>query len=247
MHAFIVAINITLVWIAVTLFYGHATKPAGSSRDARRTFSSRPRWNFTAGNLLSLYSPRKRDFAKPSGRQNASQMTVPSGQPRNAGRNSSGSENRRICRRLAFINRHLWIAALIFRPAGRDFHHNLRCGLASHRRHRNPAQRSSLRSCVGLDCFGWRNASALRSVRIVSGLATNRYPTPRTVSRCLRMPRIIFQISAQPHDEIIERPRIRIFAQSPDVFQNSACARRPCHHSAPDGAANPIPSPSDES
>jgi predicted tellurium resistance membrane protein TerC len=31
--------------------------------------------NFTAGNLLSIYSPRKRDFAT-FGRQNVSQMTV---------------------------------------------------------------------------------------------------------------------------------------------------------------------------
>ncbi len=72
-HAAILAANTTLTWIAVTLFYG---KPSLSVTVATATglLFAAP-LNFTAGNLLSLYSPKKRDFST-FGRQNVSQTTV---------------------------------------------------------------------------------------------------------------------------------------------------------------------------
>jgi ABC-2 type transport system permease protein len=73
MHAFILAANTLLAWIAVTTFYGPPA-PAISIATLAGLFFAAP-LNFTVGNLLSLYSPKKRDFAT-FGRQNASQTTV---------------------------------------------------------------------------------------------------------------------------------------------------------------------------
>jgi ABC-2 type transport system permease protein len=72
-HAAILAANTALAWIAVTFFYGAPT-PAVSIATVAGLLFAAP-LNFTAGNLLSIYSPRKRDFST-FGRQNVSQTTV---------------------------------------------------------------------------------------------------------------------------------------------------------------------------
>jgi ABC-2 type transport system permease protein len=72
-HAAILAANTALAWIAVTYFYGAPT-PAVSIATLAGLLFAAP-LNFTAGNLLSIYAPKKRDFAT-FGRQNVSQTTV---------------------------------------------------------------------------------------------------------------------------------------------------------------------------
>jgi ABC-2 type transport system permease protein len=73
MHAFILAANTLLAWIAVAVFYGPPMPSIAIATLAGLLFAAP--LNFTAGNLLSLYSPKKRDMATFS-RQNASQTTV---------------------------------------------------------------------------------------------------------------------------------------------------------------------------
>jgi len=72
-HATILAVNTVLTFVAVAYFYG---APAATVSIATLTglLFAAP-LNFTAGNLLSIYSPRKRDFST-FGRQNVSQLTV---------------------------------------------------------------------------------------------------------------------------------------------------------------------------
>ena len=72
-HGAILVANTALAWIAVTYFYGAPT-PAVSVATLAGLLFAAP-LNFTAGNLLSFYSPRKRDFST-FGRQNVSQTTV---------------------------------------------------------------------------------------------------------------------------------------------------------------------------
>ena len=72
-HAAILTGNTLLAWIAVTLFYGQPSLAVTVATVAGLLFAAP--LNFTAGNLLSLYSPRKRDFST-FGRQNVSQTTV---------------------------------------------------------------------------------------------------------------------------------------------------------------------------
>jgi len=72
-HAFILAANTALAWFAVSYLYG-PPRPAVSIATLAGLLFAAP-LNFTAGNLLSMYSPKKRDFAT-FGRQNVSQMTV---------------------------------------------------------------------------------------------------------------------------------------------------------------------------
>jgi len=72
-HAGILVANMVLAWIAVAYFYG-VPRPEVTIATLAGLFFAAP-LNFTAGNLLSIYSPRKRDFAT-FGRQNVSQTTV---------------------------------------------------------------------------------------------------------------------------------------------------------------------------
>jgi ABC-2 type transport system permease protein len=73
LHASILLANTLLAWIAITFFYG-APHPAITFATIAGLLFAAP-INFTAGNLLSIYTPRKRDFAT-FGRQNVSQTTV---------------------------------------------------------------------------------------------------------------------------------------------------------------------------
>jgi ABC-2 type transport system permease protein len=73
MHAAIVVANTALAWIAVATFYG-APSAAVTIATLTGILFAAP-LNFTAGDLLSFYSPKKRDFST-FGRQNVSQLTV---------------------------------------------------------------------------------------------------------------------------------------------------------------------------
>jgi ABC-2 type transport system permease protein len=72
-HASILVANTAFAWIAVTYLYGTPHLAVSIATIAGLLFAAP--LNFTAGNLLSIYSPRKRDFAT-FGRQNVSQTTV---------------------------------------------------------------------------------------------------------------------------------------------------------------------------
>ncbi|HME33847.1 MAG TPA: hypothetical protein VKF84_01320 [Candidatus Sulfotelmatobacter sp.] len=72
-HASILVANTALSWLAVSYFYGTPHLAVTIATLAGLLFAAP--LNFTAGNLLSIYSPKKRDFAT-FGRQNVSQTTV---------------------------------------------------------------------------------------------------------------------------------------------------------------------------
>jgi len=72
-HAAILVTNAVFALIAVTYLYGPPHLPITVATAAGLLFATP--LNFAAGNLLSIYSPRKRDFAT-FGRQNVSQTTV---------------------------------------------------------------------------------------------------------------------------------------------------------------------------
>jgi len=72
-HMAILIFNTALALVAVTYLYGAPHFPVTIATAAGLLFAAP--MNFTAGNLLSFYSPKKRDFAT-FGRQNVSQTTV---------------------------------------------------------------------------------------------------------------------------------------------------------------------------
>jgi ABC-2 type transport system permease protein len=72
-HASILVANTALAWLAVSYLYGAPRLAVSIATLAGLVFAAP--LNFAAGNLLSIYSPRKRDFST-FGRQNVSQTTV---------------------------------------------------------------------------------------------------------------------------------------------------------------------------
>ena len=72
-HASILVFNTGFAWIAVSYLYGTPHLAVSIATAAGLLFAVP--LNFAAGNLLSIYSPKKRDFAA-FGRQAASQTTV---------------------------------------------------------------------------------------------------------------------------------------------------------------------------
>jgi hypothetical protein len=66
-------VNTVLAWIAVRYLFGAPHLAVTVATMAGLMFAAP--LNFSAGNLLSLYSPKKRDFSA-FGRQNATQTTV---------------------------------------------------------------------------------------------------------------------------------------------------------------------------
>jgi hypothetical protein len=72
-HGGIVVLNALLAWIAVTYLYGAPHLAVTVATIAGLLFAAP--LNFTAGNLLSLYSPKKRDVST-FGRQSPTQTTV---------------------------------------------------------------------------------------------------------------------------------------------------------------------------
>jgi ABC-2 type transport system permease protein len=72
-HASILVFNTLFAWIAVSYLYGTPHLAVSIATLAGLLFAVP--LNFAAGNLLSIYSPKKRDFSS-FGRQTASQTTV---------------------------------------------------------------------------------------------------------------------------------------------------------------------------
>jgi ABC-2 type transport system permease protein len=72
-HGAILVANAVLAWIAVSYLYGPPHLAVTVATISGLLFAAP--LNFTAGNLLSIYSPKKRDFST-FGRQNVSQTTV---------------------------------------------------------------------------------------------------------------------------------------------------------------------------
>jgi ABC-2 type transport system permease protein len=72
-HAGVLLLNVAFAWIAVTYLYGAPHLAVTVATLAGLLFATP--LNFAAGNLLSLYAPKKRDFST-FGRQNVSQTTV---------------------------------------------------------------------------------------------------------------------------------------------------------------------------
>jgi len=72
-HAAILLLNTVFAWAAVSTFYGSPHFAVVAATFAGLLFAAP--LNFTVGNLMSVYSPRKRDFAT-FGRQNVPQLTV---------------------------------------------------------------------------------------------------------------------------------------------------------------------------
>ena len=73
MHAAIVLAHATLAWLLITVLYGRPSFDVTLATLAGLLFAAP--LNFTAGNLLSLYSPKRVDVST-IGRQRASQVTV---------------------------------------------------------------------------------------------------------------------------------------------------------------------------
>jgi ABC-2 type transport system permease protein len=72
-HASILAVETVVAWIAVSYLYGRPAFAVTIASLAGLLFAAPV--NFSAGNLLSIYSPKKLDYSS-FGRQRASQMTV---------------------------------------------------------------------------------------------------------------------------------------------------------------------------
>lgn len=72
-HAAVLVVTTIFAWFAVTYLYGAPHLAVTVATVAGLLFAAP--LNFTAGNLLSVYAPKKRDFAT-FGRQNVSQTTV---------------------------------------------------------------------------------------------------------------------------------------------------------------------------
>jgi ABC-2 type transport system permease protein len=72
-HAGILVLETISVWIAVSFLYGPPTLDVTIATLAGMLFAAP--LNFSAGNLLSLYSPKKVDYSA-FGRQRAAQLTV---------------------------------------------------------------------------------------------------------------------------------------------------------------------------
>ena len=106
-HAGIVVLNTFFAWIAVTWLYGPPHFAVTVATIAGLLFATP--LNFTAGNLLSIYSPKKRDFST-FGRQNVSQTTVLASFGMQAIIVGCGFAVFALAREL----QNLWIATLLF-------------------------------------------------------------------------------------------------------------------------------------
>ena len=106
-HASILVANTAFAWIAVTYLYGTPHLAVSIATVAGLLFAVP--LNFAAGNLLSIYSPKKRDFST-FGRQNVSQTTVLASLGVQIVIVGIGAAAFAIAR----LYNNLWIAALIF-------------------------------------------------------------------------------------------------------------------------------------
>jgi ABC-2 type transport system permease protein len=107
LHAGILILNTALAWFAVSYFYGTPALAVTVSTMAAVLFAAP--LNFAAGNLLSVYSPKRRDFAA-FGRQNVSQLTLLASLGMQVLIVGTGVAAFMIAR----YYKNLWIAAVIF-------------------------------------------------------------------------------------------------------------------------------------
>ncbi len=106
-HTAILALNVTMAWIAVRYFYGAPDVSVTIATLVGLLFAAP--LNFTAGNLMSVYSPRKRDFST-FGRQNVAQITVLASLGVQVVIVAAGAAAFTIAR----MYQNFWIAGLIF-------------------------------------------------------------------------------------------------------------------------------------
>ena len=106
-HTGVLLFNAAFAWIAVTYLYGAPHLALTLATLAGLLFAAP--LNFAAGNLLSLYSPKKRDFST-FGRQNVAQTTVLASFGMQIVIVGLGAAVFLIAR----IYQNLWIAALLF-------------------------------------------------------------------------------------------------------------------------------------
>jgi ABC-2 type transport system permease protein len=106
-HAAVLLFNAAFAWIAVTYLYGAPHLAVTIATIAGLLFAAP--LNFAAGNLLSFYSPKKRDFST-FGRQNVSQTTVLASFGMQIVIVLAGVAVFMIAR----LYRNLWIATLLF-------------------------------------------------------------------------------------------------------------------------------------
>ncbi len=106
-HAAVLAANAVLAWIAVNYLYGRPHLAVTIATLAGLLFAAP--LNFTAGNLLSIYAPKKRDFST-FGRQNVSQTTVLASFGLQAVMVGVGAGVFALAR----LYNNLWIAAVLF-------------------------------------------------------------------------------------------------------------------------------------
>jgi len=100
-------LNTVLAWFAVSYFYGTPALAVTVATAAAVLFATP--LNFAAGNLLSVYSPKRRDFSA-FGRQSVSQITVLASLGVQIVLVGTGVAAFMIARYYG----NLWIAALIF-------------------------------------------------------------------------------------------------------------------------------------
>lgn len=106
-HAAVLLFNAAFAWIAVTYLYGAPHLAVTVATLAGLLFATP--LNFAAGNLLSLYAPKKRDFST-FGRQNVSQTTVLASFGMQIVIVGVGA----VAFVIARLYQNLWIAALLF-------------------------------------------------------------------------------------------------------------------------------------
>ena len=106
-HAAVLVFNAAFAWIAVAYLYGAPHLPVTMATLAGLLFAAP--LNFAAGNMLSLYSPKKRDFST-FGRQNVSQTTVLASFGMQIVIVGVGA----VAFVIARLYQNLWIAALLF-------------------------------------------------------------------------------------------------------------------------------------
>lgn len=106
-HAAVLLFNAAFAWIAVTYLYGAPHLAVTMATLAGLLFATP--LNFAAGNLLSLYSPKKRDFST-FGRQTVSQTTVLASFGMQIVIVGVGA----VAFVIARLYQNLWIAALLF-------------------------------------------------------------------------------------------------------------------------------------
>ena len=106
-HAAVLVFNAAFAWIAVAYLYGAPHLAVTMATLAGLLFAAP--LNFAAGNMLSLYSPKKRDFST-FGRQNVSQTTVLASFGMQIVIVGVGA----VAFVIARLYQNLWIAALLF-------------------------------------------------------------------------------------------------------------------------------------